>query len=272
MGDRYPRRRFQPPGRCPLRPGFRAAPRGARTDGSFRDGLHEQLPRASAVGGSRHRAAGSRSPTRAPGRSGDRASAEHPTGRRPVLGLHRPQGRLDGRQPPGGGGSRGPADRGPHRPVPAVFDQGPTPGTSGTGPPVPQAPPRVARPRQADAVHRHPSLTPVVSIVVPVYDEGPAVEPILRSLTTAVSTSHEILVVYDYDADPTIPVVARVSLEFPAIRGHRNDLGRGVLNAMKSGLAASTGRYIVVSMADGSDDPGLVDEMVELADRGADVV
>ena len=70
-------------------------------------------------------------------------------------------------------------------------------------------------------------MTPIVSIVVPVYDEGPAVEPILRALTTAVSTSHEILVVYDYDADPTVPVVARLSQGFPAIRGHRNDLGRG---------------------------------------------
>lgn len=115
-------------------------------------------------------------------------------------------------------------------------------------------------------------MIPVVSIVVPVYNEGAAVEPILRSLTSAVSTPHEILVVYDYDEDPTLPVVRRLSRDLPTIRGHRNDLGRGVLNAMKAGLAASKGRHVVVSMADGSDEPGLIDDMVRLADQGADVV
>jgi len=116
------------------------------------------------------------------------------------------------------------------------------------------------------------NVNPVVSLVVPVYNEGPAVEPVLRSLTSAVTTPHEILVVYDYDEDPTVPVIARRGLELPAIRGHRNDLGRGVLNALKAGVVASRGRYVLVTMADGSDEPELIDEMVRLADRGADLV
>lgn len=115
-------------------------------------------------------------------------------------------------------------------------------------------------------------MNPIVSIVVPVYNEGPAVEPVLRSLASAVSTPHEILVVYDYDEDPTVPIVERLAVELPAIRGHRNELGRGVLNALRSGLAASKGRYVVVSMADGSDEPDLVDRLVLQADLGADVV
>jgi glycosyltransferase involved in cell wall biosynthesis len=113
---------------------------------------------------------------------------------------------------------------------------------------------------------------PIVSLVVPVYNEGPAVEPVLRSLSSAITTPHEILVVYDYDEDPTVPVVARLGQELPTIRGHRNRLGRGVLNALKAGLAASSGRYVVVTMADGSDEPQLIDQMVRLADGGADVV
>jgi dolichol-phosphate mannosyltransferase len=51
-----------------------------------------------------------------------------------------------------------------------------------------------------------------------------------------------------------------------------NDLGRGVHNAMKAGIAGTTGRYVLISMADGSDDPTAVDRMVELARNGADVV
>jgi dolichol-phosphate mannosyltransferase len=115
-------------------------------------------------------------------------------------------------------------------------------------------------------------MNPVVSIVVPVYNEGPAVEPILRALDAGVSTAHEILVVYDFDGDTTVPVVAALARELPSIRGLRNELGRGVLYAMKAGIAASSGRYVVVSMADGSDEPERIDEMVRLADDGADVV
>ena len=113
---------------------------------------------------------------------------------------------------------------------------------------------------------------PELSIIVPVYNEGEAVEPVLRALTATVRTPHEILVVYDFDADTTVPVVARLAAELPTIRGHRNDLGRGVLNAMRSGIAASSGPYVLISMADGSDEPQVVDPMVELARGGADVV
>ncbi len=113
---------------------------------------------------------------------------------------------------------------------------------------------------------------PALSVVVPVFREGEAVDPVLRGLTEAITTTHEILVVYDYDEDPTVPVIERLHSELPTIRGLRNDLGRGVLNAMKAGIAASRGNYVLISMADGSDEPHIVDGMVELARAGADVV
>ena len=86
-----------------------------------------------------------------------------------------------------------------------------------------------------------------LSIVVPVFKEGEAVDPVLRALDAGVATEHEILVVYDFDEDPTVPVIARLAAELPAVRGQRNDLGRGVL-------------------------PKVVDPMVALARNGADVV
>ncbi len=113
---------------------------------------------------------------------------------------------------------------------------------------------------------------PVLSVVMPVFKEGEAVEPVLRSMDAAIAQPHEILVVYDFDEDPTKPVIDRLSAELPAVRGLRNDLGRGVLNAMKAGIAASTGPYVLISMADGSDEPHVVDPMVALALEGADVV
>jgi dolichol-phosphate mannosyltransferase len=114
--------------------------------------------------------------------------------------------------------------------------------------------------------------SPELAIVLPVYNEGEAVEPVLRGLAAGVTTPHELVVVYDFDEDTTVPVVARLAAEIPGLRGLRNDIGRGVLNAMKSGIAGTTAPYVLISMADGSDEPHVVDPMVGLARAGADVV
>jgi glycosyltransferase involved in cell wall biosynthesis len=115
---------------------------------------------------------------------------------------------------------------------------------------------------------------PELSIVLPVYNEGEAVEPVLRAMAAGVATAHELVVVYDFDGDTTVPVIDRLvtSGEVPGLRGLRNDLGRGVLNAMKAGIAGTSAPYILISMADGSDEPRIVDAMVALARDGADVV
>jgi hypothetical protein len=95
---------------------------------------------------------------------------------------------------------------------------------------------------------------------------------VLRALDAGVKTPHELVVVYDFDADTTVPVVARLRSDLPSLRGLRNDIGRGVLNAMKAGIAGTSAPYVLISMADGSDEPHVVDPMVELARAGADVV
>ena len=116
------------------------------------------------------------------------------------------------------------------------------------------------------------SDAPDLAIVLPVYNEGDAVEPVLRALSAGVATPHELVVVYDFDEDTTVPVVARLAAEIPGLRGLRNELGRGVLNAMKAGIAGTDAPYVLISMADGSDEPHIVDAMVDLARNGADVV
>lgn len=117
-----------------------------------------------------------------------------------------------------------------------------------------------------------PESGPELSVILPVYNEGEAVEPVLRGLASSVRTAHEIVVVYDFDADTTVSVISRLAAEMPALRGLRNDLGRGVLNAMKAGIGATSAPFVVISMADGSDEPQVIDEMVALARGGADVV
>ena len=117
-----------------------------------------------------------------------------------------------------------------------------------------------------------PGTAPELSIVMPVFKEGDRIEPVVRALTAAIPTPHELLVVYDFDEDPTRPAAERLAAELPAVRPFRNDLGRGVLNAMKAGIAGSSGAYVLITMADGSDEAHVVAPMLELARGGADVV
>src|SRR5204862_5364979 len=115
--------------------------------------------------------------------------------------------------------------------------------------------------------------TPALSIVIPVYNEGENVVGTLRGVVEQTQTRPlEVLVVHDFDEDTTVPVVRRLQAELPQLRLHKNTLGRGVLNAMKSGLRAARGPFVLITMGDGSDDPSDIDPMYALARGGADVV
>src|SRR2546429_6186008 len=115
--------------------------------------------------------------------------------------------------------------------------------------------------------------TPALSVGIPVYNEGENVVPTLRGVVEHTRTRPlEVLVVHDFDEDTTVPVVRRLQAELPQVRLHKNTLGRGVLNAMKSGLRAARAPYVLITMGDGSDDPADIDPMYKLARGGADVV
>jgi dolichol-phosphate mannosyltransferase len=113
---------------------------------------------------------------------------------------------------------------------------------------------------------------PELSIVIPVYDEPDHIGPVLRRIADTVVTPHEVLVVYDDDGDTTVPVVERLQAELPHVRLERNRLGRGVLNAMRAGIKAARGEFVVITMGDGSDETELIDRMLALARDGADLV
>jgi dolichol-phosphate mannosyltransferase len=113
---------------------------------------------------------------------------------------------------------------------------------------------------------------PELSVVMPVWNEGERVEATLRAFAAAVHTPFELLVVHDMPEDTTVPVVERLTAEIPGLRTYRNALGRGVLNAMKAGIAAARAPYVLITMADGSDEYANVDRMVALAREGADLV
>ena len=74
--------------------------------------------------------------------------------------------------------------------------------------------------------------------------------------------------VVDADDDSTVPVVRTRSLDEPGLHLLVNSYGRGPANAIRFGIDNAKAPVAVVTMADGSDDPAQIDDLVRLVERG----
>jgi len=111
-------------------------------------------------------------------------------------------------------------------------------------------------------------MTPRVSVVIPAYNEGAAVVPFLDRVFEAISLPAEVLVVYDAVEDTTVPFLVTYAQREPRLRPVLNTLGRGPANALRFGIAQAAADVVVVTMADGSDDPMQIDQLTRLVERG----
>ena len=112
---------------------------------------------------------------------------------------------------------------------------------------------------------------PRVSVVVPAYNEGEHITPVLDRIFESVRLQCEVLVVVDAEDDTTVPVVSRYADKEPRLRCIVNTYGRGPANAIRYGIAAAAAPVAVVTMADGCDDPRQIDDLARLVDRGVAV-
>ena len=113
-----------------------------------------------------------------------------------------------------------------------------------------------------------------VSIVIPVYNEGENIRKTLADLDAKVAVAAEVWLVYDSEADSTLPaardLAGKTRLPFRLVK---NKYGKGALNAIKTGLEDAPGGLIVVTMADLCDPPEVINDLVAAAEReNADIV
>jgi glycosyltransferase involved in cell wall biosynthesis len=107
-----------------------------------------------------------------------------------------------------------------------------------------------------------------VSIVIPAYEEGEAIVPVLARIAEGVTLSHEVIVVVDESTDSTASAIRARPVDSPPVRLLVNPYGPGPANAIRFGIDHACAPVVVVTMADGSDDPRLIDDLVRLVDRG----
>ena len=111
-------------------------------------------------------------------------------------------------------------------------------------------------------------MTPRVSVVIPVYNEGDGIVTCLDRLVDAIKLPFEVLVVFDTPDDTTRAYAEKYAEVDPRIVPTLNTYGRGPAPAIRYGIDHATAPVVVVSMADGSDDPTQVDDLARLIERG----
>jgi dolichol-phosphate mannosyltransferase len=109
---------------------------------------------------------------------------------------------------------------------------------------------------------------PRVSIVIPAYQEGKHILPVLARVQESVTVDCEILVVVDSPGDATATVLRGSEDTSGPVRLLVNDYGRGPAHAIRYGVDRARAPVTVVTMADGCDDARQIDDLTRLVERG----
>lgn len=86
-----------------------------------------------------------------------------------------------------------------------------------------------------------------LTLIVPVYNEGENFAALVAEIERHVPPPFRMLVVYDFDEDTTLPAARSLAAKRPWLQLVRNDLGRGVANALPASLgsACSSGSPVI---------------------------
>ena len=105
----------------------------------------------------------------------------------------------------------------------------------------------------------------MISIVVPAYNEGKRIRPFLTELVKfAKKGSYELIIVDDGSLDDTVSIVKEITkgMKRSKVLSYAPNMGKGY--AVKTGVLAATGEYVIFIDADGSIAPSEISEMEKM--------
>jgi dolichol-phosphate mannosyltransferase len=121
-----------------------------------------------------------------------------------------------------------------------------------------------------------PHVQPVLSVVIPMYNEEEALVPLierLRPVLDGIGETYEVVAVDDGSRDSSAQLLLGARRLWPQLRVIRLRRNAGHQMALTAGLHRAFGDYVVSIDADLQDPPEKIPEMLELARReGLDVV
>ena len=115
------------------------------------------------------------------------------------------------------------------------------------------------------------SIVTELDIVIPVYNEGQNIVPVLDSFKRHVKTPFRVLICYDRDEDDTLPVARSYGAPGFEVRLVKNR-GKGALGAVLTGLEESTAPAVLTYPADDDYNAPSIDRLVEKLRTGCEIV
>ena len=111
-----------------------------------------------------------------------------------------------------------------------------------------------------------------LTVLLPVYNEAESVKVMGQILKATIEVPNEVLIVYDFPEDNSIPSAEWLQERYEGIRLIHNQIGRGVPNAIKAGFEAAEGDVVLIATVDEVFPIAKIDDMVKLIARGCDFV
>jgi glycosyltransferase involved in cell wall biosynthesis len=113
---------------------------------------------------------------------------------------------------------------------------------------------------------------PQLTILLPVRNEEMNLRVMLRVIRSVLEYPHEVLVIHDTLDDRSIPVVREAQAAYPGLRLVQNQLGKGVINAIRAGVAEARSDIVTILCADDTGPVLVVDDMLALMRENCDFV
>jgi glycosyltransferase involved in cell wall biosynthesis len=105
---------------------------------------------------------------------------------------------------------------------------------------------------------------PVVSVVLPVYNERESLPPLLEEIAAALrDVPHEVVAVDDGSTDGSLDELRRLRARHPRLRVVAFEANAGQSAAFAAGVDAAAGEVVVLMDADGQNDPADIPGLLE---------
>ena len=116
--------------------------------------------------------------------------------------------------------------------------------------------------------------TKKIDIIIPIYNEGVSILYTYEYLAKALDKKLDwrVFFIYDFDADTTIPTLIKLQQQDCRVIPLKQNLGPGVVNALKFGFQQAHNGAVVVVMGDNSDDLENIPLMYQKYEQGYHLV
>lgn len=98
----------------------------------------------------------------------------------------------------------------------------------------------------------------ILSVIIPAHNEAGSIRQTVKKIDRELTENHipfEIIIINDYSSDNTKQVLIELEKDYKEVTHYDNPRSQGYGLAVQEGLKRFTGDYVVICMADDSDDP-----------------